>query len=66
MKQTNQTLTKDIEIIDVTKEMKAKCFRETKGYEDTIEKVEKKGSYYFITFSISITFYVNCTSSINK
>lgn len=55
MKQTNQTLTKDIEIIDVTKEMKAKCFRKTKGYEDTIEKVEKKGSYYFITFSKDYT-----------
>ena len=36
MKQTNQTLTKNIEIIDVTKEMKAKCFRKTKGYEDTL------------------------------
>ena len=55
MKQTNQTLTKDIEIIDVTKEMKSKCVRETKGYEDTIEKVEKKGSYYFITFSKDYT-----------
>lgn len=55
MKQTNQTLTKDIEIIDVTKEMKAKCSRKTKGYEDTIEKVEKKGSYYFITFSKDYT-----------
>lgn len=55
MKQTNQTLTKDIEIVDVTKKMKEKCFRKTKGYEDTIEKVEKKGSYYFVTFSKDYT-----------
>lgn len=55
MKKTNQTLTKDTEIIDVTEEMKKRCYKKTKGYEDTIEKVEKKGSYYFITFSKDYT-----------
>lgn len=55
MKKINQTLTKDTEIIDVTEEMKKRCYKKTKGYEDTIEKVEKKGSYYFITFSKDYT-----------
>lgn len=55
MKKANQTLTKDTEIIDVTEEMKKRCYKKTKGYEDTIEKVEKKGSYYFITFSKDYT-----------
>lgn len=55
MEKTTQKLTKDIEIVDVTKEMKERCFRKTKGYEDTIEKVEKKGSYYFVTFSKDYT-----------
>ena len=36
MKQTNQAITKDIERVDVTKEIK--------GYETTIEKVEKEGN----------------------
>lgn len=55
MKQTNQALTKDIEKVDVTKEMKEKCFRKTKGYEGTLGKVEKEGSLYIITFAEGYT-----------
>lgn len=55
MKQTNQTITKDIEKVDVTKEMKEKCFRKTKGYENTLGKVEKQGNLYFITFAEGYT-----------
>ena len=44
-------LTKDNKRIDVTKEMKEKCFRKTKGYEDTLEKVEKEDNMYYITFA---------------
>ena len=54
MKQ-NQTLTKDIERIDVTKEMKEKCYKKTKGYEQTLEKVEKEGNMYYITFADGYT-----------
>lgn len=55
MKQTNQAITKDIERLDVTKEIKEKCYSKTKGYETTIEKVEKEGSLYFITFTKGYT-----------
>ncbi len=55
MKQQNQALTKDIEKVDVTKEMKEKCFRKTKGYESTLGKVEKEGSLYYITFAEGYT-----------
>ncbi len=55
MKQTNQALTKEIEKVDVTKEMKEKCFRKTKGYENTLGKVEKQGNLYFITFAEGYT-----------
>ena len=41
MKQ-NQFLTKEFERVDVTKEMKEKCFKKTKGYESTIGNVEKE------------------------
>ena len=41
--------------IDVTKEMKERCYKKTKGYEDTIEKVEKEDNLYFITFSKDYT-----------
>lgn len=55
MKQTNQALTKELEKVDVTKEMKEKCFRKTKGYENTLGKVEKQGNLYFITFAEGYT-----------
>lgn len=55
MKQTNQTLIKDIEKVDVTKEMKEKCFRKTKGHECTLGKVEKEGNLYIITFAEGYT-----------
>lgn len=55
MKKTNQTLTKEIEREDVTNEVKQKCYKKTKGYENSIEKVEKEGSLYFITFSKGYT-----------
>ena len=55
MKRTNQTLTKEIEREDVTNEVKQKCYKKTKGYENSIEKVEKEGSLYFITFSKGYT-----------
>lgn len=55
MKQTNQALTKKLEKVDVTKEMKEKCFRKTKGYENTLGKVEKQGNLYFITFAEGYT-----------
>lgn len=55
MNQTNQAITKDFERIDVTKEIKEKCYSKTKNYEITIEKVEKEGSLYFITFAKDYT-----------
>lgn len=58
MEQRNHLLTKDIEKIDVTKEMKQKCFRKTKGYESTIGKVEKVGNIYFITFAEGFTAFL--------
>ena len=58
MKQENQALTKDIEREDVTKEMKEKCFRKTKGYENTLEKVEKEGNLYYITFAEGYTAFL--------
>ena len=54
MKQ-NVLYTKDIEKVDVTKEMKNKCFKKTKGYENTIGKVEKEGTIYYITFAEGYT-----------
>ena len=54
MKQ-NQFLTKELERVDVTKEMKEKCFKKTKGYESTIGKVEKEGNLYYITFAEGYT-----------
>lgn len=51
----NCVSTKKLQRIDVTKEMKEKCYKKTKGYEDTIEKVEKEGNLYFITFSKDYT-----------
>ena len=47
--------TKELERIDVTKEMKEKCYKKTKGYEETIGKVEKEGNLYYITFSKDYT-----------
>lgn len=58
MKQTNQTLTKELEKVDVTKEMKEKCYKKTKGYENTIEKVEKQGNIYLITFAEGYTAFL--------
>ena len=55
MEQKNHLLTKDIERIDVTKEMKVKCFKKSKGYEKALEKVEKEGSIYYITFAEGYT-----------
>ena len=55
MKKTNQTLTKEIEREDVTNEVKQKCYKKTKGYENSIEKVEKEGNLCFITFSKGYT-----------
>ena len=54
MKQ-NVLSTKELERIDVTKEMKEKCYKKTKGYEETIGKVEKEGNLYYITFSKDYT-----------
>ena len=54
MKQ-NVLYTKDIKKVDVTKEMKNKCFKKTKGYENTIGKVEKEGTIYYITFAEGYT-----------
>ena len=54
MKQS-QTLTKEELRIDVTKEMKEKCYKKTKGYENTIEKVEKVDNLYYITFAKGYT-----------
>lgn len=51
----NCVSTKKLQRIDVTKEMKEKCYKKTKGYEDTIEKVEKEDNLYFITFSKDYT-----------
>ena len=51
----NVLYTKELERIDVTKEMKEKCYKKTKGYEETIGKVEKEGSLYYITFSKDYT-----------
>ena len=48
-------LTKDNEKVDVTKEMKERCFRKIKGYENTLGKVEKEGSIYYITFAEGYT-----------
>ena len=55
MEEKNHLLTKELERIDVTKEMKEKCFRKTKGYEDTLGKVEKEGTIYYITFAEGYT-----------
>ncbi len=54
MKQ-NVLSTKELERIDVTEEMKEKCYKKTKGYEETIGKVEKEGNLYYITFSKDYT-----------
>ena len=51
----NVLSTKELERIDVTKEMKEKCYKKTKGYEETIGKVEKEGNLYYITFSKDYT-----------
>lgn len=51
----NQFITKGLERVDVTKEMKEKCFKKTKGYERTLEKVEKEGNIYYITFAEGYT-----------
>lgn len=52
MKQSQtQTLAKEETRVDVTKEMKKRCYHKTKGYENTIEKVEKIGNTYFIKFA---------------
>ena len=58
MEQGNHLLTKDIERIDVTKQMKEKCFRKTKSYENTIGKVVKEGSIYYITFAEGYTAFL--------
>ena len=51
----NVLSTKELERIDVTKEMKERCYKKTKGYEETIGKVEKEGNLYYITFSKDYT-----------
>ena len=58
MKQENQALTKDIQREDVTKEIKQKCYSKTKGYEQAIEKVEKEGNLYYITFAEGYTAFL--------
>ena len=35
--------------------MKERCYKKTKGYEETIGKVEKEGNLYYITFSKDYT-----------
>ena len=50
MKQSN-VLTKEETRVDVTNEMKERCYNKRKGYETTLEKVEKEGSIYYITFA---------------
>ncbi|MBP3831416.1 MAG: hypothetical protein ILA02_03485 [Clostridia bacterium] len=47
----NSLLTKDIEKVDVTKEMKEKCFSKSKHYEESIKKVTKEGNIYIIEFA---------------
>ena len=53
MKQ-NHLLTEE-KRVDVTKEMKEKCYKKVKGYEDTLGKLEKEGSMYYITFAEGYT-----------
>lgn len=47
----NSLLTKDIEKLDVTTEMKEKCFSKSKHYEKSIKKVTKEGTIYVIEFA---------------
>ncbi len=51
----NSLLTKDIEKLDVTEEMKNRCFSKTKHYEKSIKKVTKEGNIYVIEFAEGYT-----------
>lgn len=54
MKQSS-VLTKDIEKVDVTKEIKQKCINKKNGYEKALGKIDKLGSLYIIEFAEGYT-----------
>ncbi len=51
----SELLTNEEEKIDVTNDVKGKCYSKAKGYENAIEKVEKAEGIYFITFAKGYT-----------
>lgn len=58
MKQTNQTHTKELEKVDVTKKI---IPRLAKKYVNAIEKITKDGSIYEITFAEGYTIFSQTT-----
>ena len=55
MEERNHLLTKEDEKIDVTKEIRQKCYSKIKHYEEAIKKVTKDGTIYIIEFADGYT-----------
>ena len=55
MEERNHLLTKEDEKIDVTKEIREKCYSKIKHYEEAIKKVTKDGTIYIIEFADGYT-----------
>ena len=55
MEQKNHLLTKEDEKIDVTKEIRERCYSKIKHYEEAINRVTKDGTIYIIEFADGYT-----------
>ena len=55
MEQKNHLLTKEDEKIDVTKEIRERCYSKIKHYEEAIKRVTKDGTIYIIEFADGYT-----------
>lgn len=53
--------TNEEEVVDVTNEMKERCFSKQKHYEESIKKVTQKGKIYTIEFNEGYTAFLSKT-----
>lgn len=51
----SSVITKDMEKVDVTKEIKLKCINKKNGYEKALGKITKMGTIYIIEFAEGYT-----------
>lgn len=61
MENVNNNAITNEEIVDVTKEMKERCFSKQKHYEEAIKKVTQQGKIYTVEFTDGYTAFLGKT-----